>query len=107
MASSETTPCRRPGVLRRFGFRFVTAYLLIYNAGPILMLLPFVGRYAYLIDLGWNQAVFWVERDILHAWRPCLSSLQITGSGDTSFLWVRNGCMLALALATGLAWSFP
>ena len=92
------------GVLRRFGFRFLAAYLLIYNLVALVRMIPLIGGFSYLLDLGWNHLVFWAERVALGMANP--SSPEITGSGDTSFLWARNGCMLALALAAALVWSF-
>jgi uncharacterized membrane protein YphA (DoxX/SURF4 family) len=102
--TTHSTAAVPPGVLRRFGFRFFASYMLIYNADRLLGLIPFVGNHAYVVYVGWNQVVFWTERVVLGM--ATMSSIRNTGSGDTSFLWVMNGCMAAIALAAALVWSF-
>ncbi len=93
----------RPGALRRFCFRFLAAYLLVYNAAALIELLPWIGRYGYFVRRLWTFVVLWTERVLLKM--PTLSSLRITGSGDTSYLWMEFACMLAVACVAGLAWT--
>jgi uncharacterized membrane protein YphA (DoxX/SURF4 family) len=103
MTTATTVRGLPGGFPRRFGFRFLAAYFLIYNAGNLLRLLPFVGRYSWTVESAWTYVVLGTERHVLGM--TTLSSLEYNGSGDTSFLWARNGCMLALALAAALVWS--
>jgi uncharacterized membrane protein YphA (DoxX/SURF4 family) len=104
MTEPATARVRGPGPLGRFAYRFAAAYLLLYNAAALIGLLPWVGRYSYYVDRLWNHVVLWTEKSVLGM--TTLSSLKISGSGDTSFLWARTGCMLSLALPAALAWSF-
>jgi uncharacterized membrane protein YphA (DoxX/SURF4 family) len=104
MTAPEIAPVTREGVLRRFGFRFIAAYLLISNAVALVELIPVIGRYGYSIDRLWNVIVLWNERVVLKM--ATLSSLKVSGSGDTSFLWMKSACTVVLAIAAGLAWTF-
>jgi hypothetical protein len=100
-----TPPPNSPGgMIRRFGFRFVAAYLVIYNSSTLIDLLPYTGRLGHLMYVGWNQVVPWTERVVMGMSIPAPN--KPNGSGDTSFLWARNGCILSAAFAVGLAWSF-
>jgi uncharacterized membrane protein YphA (DoxX/SURF4 family) len=92
------------GAPRRLGFRFLAAYLLLYNLEALLQLVPVVRDHSDFLGRGWNVLVLWTERVVLGM--TTLSSLEFTGSGDTSFLWVRNGCAVVIALAAGIVWAF-
>jgi uncharacterized membrane protein YphA (DoxX/SURF4 family) len=89
--------------LRRLGFRFVAAYLIVYNATAFMALVPQLNRFSYYPNLGWRYVVQWTERVLLGFHTP--SSIRMTGSGDTTFLWIQNGCELGAALAAALVWS--
>lgn len=104
MTAPEIGPRPPGGLLRRFGFRFVAAYLLILNTSTLLRLLPLLGRYSYYPELVWRYVVLWTERVVLRMTE--LSSIKSSGSGDTSFLWARCACMLAVALAAASIWVF-
>ena len=103
MTEPATAQVRGPGPIARFLYRFVAAYLLLYNAAALFGLLPWIGRYGYYVDRFWNVVVLWTEKSVLGM--STLSSLKVSGSGDTSFLWARTACMLALALPAAVAWS--
>jgi hypothetical protein len=83
MTEPATARVRDPGPLGRFAYRFAAAYLLLYNAAALIGLLPWVGRYGYFVDRLWNHVVLWTEKSVLGM--TTLSSLKISGSGDTSF----------------------
>ncbi len=104
MSDPATAHVHVPGFLGRVVIRVADSYLLLYNAAALVGLLPWVGRYSYFVDRLWNHVVLWTEGSVLRM--TTLSSLKVSGSGDTSFLWARTGCMLALALPAAIAWSF-
>jgi uncharacterized membrane protein YphA (DoxX/SURF4 family) len=103
MIAPESAQIPGAGLQRRFGFRFTAAYLLIYNAAAVFALLPWIGRYEYYLNRLWNFVVLWTERVVLRM--TTLSSLKVSGSGDTSFLWMKCACTLVLALAAAVIWS--
>jgi uncharacterized membrane protein YphA (DoxX/SURF4 family) len=103
MIAPERAQVPSAGVLRRFGFRFTATYLLIYNAVAVFALLPWVGGYGNYLDRVWIVVVLWTERVVLGM--TTLSSIKTSGSGDTSFLWMKFACTLVLALAAAVVWT--
>jgi uncharacterized membrane protein YphA (DoxX/SURF4 family) len=103
MRETATAQADSPGLPVRFAYRFLASYLVLYNASSLIALLPWIGRYSYFVDRFWNHVVLWTEKSMLGM--TTLSSLKVSGSGDTSFLWARTGCMLALGFAGAVLWS--
>jgi hypothetical protein len=88
--------------LRRFGFRCVFAYLLLYNFTVALEYVPVVGEQVYLaLDGGWRWFVPWVGKQLF--------GLDITvfpaGSGDTTFNYVQVFVFAVLALLAATTWT--
>ncbi len=86
--------------LQRWLFRFVAAYLVLYN-------LPFplncvTGGFAPY-DNAWDALTIWVGRHFFHR----VVDVTDTGSGDTTAGWVQVFCCLVLALLVTIVWSLP
>lgn len=84
----------------RIAFRFVFAYLVLYNFPSPLNILPWQSLHTKYVAL-WTAIVTWVGKHLL--------GLNITvlpnGSGDTTYNYVQILCMLALAATATVIWS--
>jgi hypothetical protein len=92
----------RWSALGLFAFRFVFAYLLLYNSTQTFEYVPVVGEDLYLwLDRGWRWLVPQVGK--------LAFGLDITifpaGSGDTTFNYVQVALFAALALLAAAIWS--
>lgn len=85
-APEQTGP--KGGLLRRFGFRLLFAYVVLY----LLSLLA---------EGLWEPLVTWAGRHIFHA----DIVQEFTGSGDTAYSYVLALCCAALALLTAVVWT--
>jgi hypothetical protein len=83
----------RWSIARRVLFRFVFAYLVLYQL-PFPIPLPWYG------DL-WNAVVPWVGRRLFRV----DITVRPNGSGDTTYNYVQVCCFLVLAAAVTLLWS--
>lgn len=96
-APVEPAPWSHP---RRVAFRFAFAYLVLY-CFPVpegLADLPFNP-----VEKGWHAVVPWVGAHVLHLATPI--SLQETGSGDTTYCFVKLLCTAVLAVLATLVWT--
>jgi uncharacterized membrane protein YphA (DoxX/SURF4 family) len=99
---------------QRIAFRFVFCYLLLYNVPfPLYLLdvLPIPGLGA---GLGaaftayfkfWNVVVLWTGAHVLHLAHPIQNLRGKTGSGDTTYDWVKLLCFVAFAALATLLWT--
>ena len=76
------------GLLRRFGFRLLFAYVFFYLLPPYM-------------PGSWDWLVTWAGQDIFHT----EVATEFTSSGDTSYQYVLEACCAALALAAALIWT--
>jgi len=88
---------------RRLGFRFVFAYLLIYNLPFLFWALPGLEW----LDKGWSKAkdafLLWIAEDVLRLGSGFRTGPN--GSGDTVLDYVALPTTAALALLVVIAWS--
>ena len=99
--SEAASPVVAWGPARRFGFRFLFAYFILYLLPFPVTLIPTLGRLKRSFSEAWSPLVLWVGERLFH--------VQITfrhnGSGDTTFNWVQVFCILILSLTTALVWT--
>lgn len=84
-------------------FRFFTIFFA-------LNLFPFPANMSANADwtdslpyLIWGTPVQWIAAHLLHI--PGELSMEVTGSGDTTFHWIQQGLILVLSLLGAMAWS--
>lgn len=100
-AAPEPAPWR---LATRVAFRFVFAYVLLYNFAFPLDTLPVIGEHLSTAISGfWELVVPWVYRHVVGG--PELSTA-MSGSGDKAFNYAQTGLFLALALIVACVWSF-
>src|SRR5207302_10732497 len=92
---------------RRIAFRFAFCYLVLYNFPVLLFALPVPGlaalfmAYSKLLD----AAVVWIGAHVLHLSHAVEVLRGKTGSGDTTYDYVRLLCFAALAAVAALVWT--
>ena len=84
-------------------FRFVFAYLLLYNLPFPIGSLPFTEKPKGWYDAIWNAVVPWVGAHLLHLTKPI--TIFPSGSGDKTFDWVLLLTYVVLATSVALVWS--
>ena len=89
-APEAAAPSIQPqfGLLRRFGFRLLFAYVFFY-------------LWSLFVPGLWEPLVTWAGTRFFHA----DVVQEMTGSGDTAYNWVMEACCAALALASALVWT--
>jgi uncharacterized membrane protein YphA (DoxX/SURF4 family) len=94
----------RPGQawLRRFAFRSVALYLVLYNTDWALTLLPGLGWAERAWGNLWRILVPWVGRTVIRVPYPIATAQ--TGSLDKAFDYVQLVCFVVLALLGALLW---
>jgi len=107
--STWTQPGQKPGPApewstgHRMFFRFVFVYFVLYLFPSPLNEIPFIGSFIGKYEVIWHKIVPWVARHFLHL------SYDITvfssGSGDTTYEYVKVLCFLTLAAAATAIWS--
>ncbi|HXO42926.1 MAG TPA: hypothetical protein VN999_15865 [Thermoanaerobaculia bacterium] len=92
---------------QRIAFRFVFCYLLLYNLPFPLYLLPIPGLGAVFMAYRkfWDTVVLWTGAHVLHLAHPIQNLRGKTGSGDTTYDWVKLLCFAAFAAVATLAWT--
>ncbi len=99
---------------QRLAFRFVFCYLLLYNLPFPLYLLDFLPIPGLGAGLGavftayfkfWDTLVPWTGAHVLHLAHPVQNLRGKTGSGDTTFDWVKLLCFVAFAALATLLWT--
>jgi uncharacterized membrane protein YphA (DoxX/SURF4 family) len=91
----------------RIAFRFVFCYLLLYNLPFPLYLLPIPGLGAVFTAYFklWDAVVLWTGAHVLHLAHPIQILRGKTGSGDTTYDYVKILCFAAFAALATLAWT--
>lgn len=95
---------------QRLAFRFVFCYLLLYNLPfPLYLLdllpIPGLGAAFMAYHKFWNAVVLWTGAHVLHLAHPIQDLRGKTGSGDTTFDWVKLLCFVAFAALATLLWT--
>ncbi len=99
---------------QRIAFRFVFCYLLLYNLPFPLYLLDFLPIPGLGTGLGaaftayhklWFAVATWTGAHVLHLAHPIQDLRGKTGSGDTTYDWVRLLCFAAIAALVTLLWT--
>jgi hypothetical protein len=95
-----------PGALvwspgKRVLFRFVFAYLVLYNFPFPLNYIPYAGIIASPYQKLWHALVPWVGRHLFHAG----TSLLPNSSGDSTYNYVQVFCFLVIASLVTLVWT--
>ena len=85
-APNQAIPKR--GLLRRFGFRLLFAYVFFY-------------LWSLFVPGLWEPLVTWTGQSVFHA----DIAQEFTGSGDTAYNWIMEADCLLLALTTALIWT--
>lgn len=88
--------------IRRAGFRFILAYLVIYSFPFPIGLIPGTSFLSDAYNKMLNALVPWVGLHVLHA---AVTVIQETGSGDRTFDYVQNFGVLVLAALAALIWT--
>ena len=96
----ETTPARGP--VKRFLLRFTFVYLLLYSLPFLLNRLPLLEPVGKAYGDLWSSLVRWIGKQAFQL----DVVVQKTGSGDTTYDFMRILCYLVLAVVAGLAWTF-
>jgi hypothetical protein len=86
---------------QRIGFRFLFAYLVLYNL-PFPLATPFYGPSGPYRAI-WHAVVPWVGAHVLHLAQP-ITTFE-GGSSDTTYHYVQLLCFLALAVLATVVWS--
>jgi uncharacterized membrane protein YphA (DoxX/SURF4 family) len=85
-------------------FRFVYVYLILYYLPFPFGAIPHTDSLAQKYQSLWLVLVPWIGKHVLHLSQQIMLSFNC--SGDTTYDYVRVLCLLALAFATSLLWSF-
>jgi hypothetical protein len=88
---------------RRVSFRFLFAYLVLYNLPFPINVIPPLSRVSDAWDAAWNVLAVWTGRHVLGLSRDV--AVAETGSGDQTYHFVLNFCVLALAMVATIVWS--
>src|SRR5205085_7284109 len=88
---------------RRVGFRFVFAYLVLYNLPFPIGSIPFMGKIQGWYGAMWDTLVPWFGARVLHVAKPI--TIFPSGSGDKTYDYVQLLLFLLVAAATTLVWS--
>jgi uncharacterized membrane protein YphA (DoxX/SURF4 family) len=92
---------------QRIAFRFVFCYLVLYEFPGPLSMLPIPGMwnllsvYSRLCD----RVVAWTGAHVLHLGHEVESLRGKTGSGDTTYAYVKILCLAAVAAIVALVWT--
>jgi hypothetical protein len=90
------------GPVRRLTFRFLFVYLVLFNLGNVLQIIPFGERLGAPYAMFWGAAVPWTGRHVLHVEVPPPLPY---GSGDSMFNYVQAFCTASISVAAAAAWS--
>ena len=96
-------PRRAWSVRERVGFRFVFAYLVLYNLPFPLGTIPFTGKLQGWYSDIWNAIVPWFGAHVLHLGKPI--TIFPSGSGDKTYDYVQLLIFVLLAASASVVWS--
>jgi uncharacterized membrane protein YphA (DoxX/SURF4 family) len=102
-ATATATASARWSPAKRVAFRFACAYFGLYSFPSPIGLLPGMGWLNDAYEALWDALVPWVGNHLLHI--PGEIKSVATGSGDTTYNYVHNLCVLVLALLATLVWT--
>ncbi|MFZ0638239.1 MAG: hypothetical protein WAN33_00110 [Candidatus Acidiferrales bacterium] len=91
---------------KRMGFRLCFVYFSLYVLSNQMLggILPFINFVKPLEEMKSVQTfIGWVAKHLFHIGYPLVT--MGTGSGDRTFDWVMNFCLLALAIIAAAVWS--
>ena len=91
---------------KRIGFRLCFVYFIVYVLSNQMIggILPFVPFLKSLEEMKFVQVfVAWVGKQLFHIGSTLVT--MDTGSGDRTFDWITNFCVLALAIVATVIWS--
>jgi hypothetical protein len=91
------------GIAKRIGFRFVFAYLVLYNLPFPVGGLPLTDPARNWYDKLWHAVVPWFAAHVLHLAAPI--TIFSNGSGDTTYDYVLVLLFAILAAITTVVWS--
>lgn len=97
--AEEAEPAWGPG--KRFLLRFAFVYLALYTLGFVLQALPLLGKLGEVYERAWSSFVPWIGKRLFHL----DVVVRETGSGDTTYDYLKVLCFFVLALVAGLAWT--
>ncbi|HEY6332376.1 MAG TPA: hypothetical protein VI756_23830 [Blastocatellia bacterium] len=89
---------------RRIAFRFCLVYIVLYFFPFPFSFIYFLGFISEKYQSLWNVLVTWAGKHILHLSHGI--TVLPNGSGDTTWNYVQVLCMVVLAVAVTLVWSF-
>jgi len=88
---------------QRIAFRFVCAYLLLYNLPFPIGMIPGTERIAELYEKPWEALAMWLATHVFRIAQPLF--VGDSGSGDRTYDYLRVLCTLVLATVVMVAWS--
>lgn len=118
MSSAESTPAPQPEEQPdtkagdpevvwkpaiRIAFRFAFAYFAMYAFPLALGWIPILDYLAGRWEEMWRKIVPWIAAHVLHLANPI--TFFPTGSGDTTYNYVRVLCLLVIAVTITVVWS--
>jgi hypothetical protein len=99
--AESASPAVAWGPVRRFGFRFLFTYLVLYLLPFPLTLFSKLGELRRSFYGVWSPLVLWVGAHLFHV----QIKVRPNGSGDTTFNWVHVFCILVLSALSALVWT--
>jgi hypothetical protein len=96
----EAPPCW--AMATKAGFRFAFCYFVLYSLPFPFGSLPFTGKPAEWYEFLLNKLVPWTARHVLRIAQPV--NTVFTGSGDTTFEYVKTLCFLVIAVLAAVLW---
>lgn len=101
--AAPSAPTPSWSIARRIGFRFVFAYLVLYNFPFPIGALPFTDPVKAWYDKLWHAVIPWFAAHVLHLAKPI--TIFSNGSGDTTYDYVLVLVFVLLAAVATLVWS--
>jgi hypothetical protein len=99
--AEDASPTWSPA--KRVGFRFVFAYLALYNLPFPIGTIPFTGKLEGWYTAVWNAVTPWFGAHVLHLAKPI--TIFPSGSGDKTYDYVQLLVFLLLAASATVLWS--
>ncbi|HEY6392026.1 MAG TPA: hypothetical protein VIX89_12155 [Bryobacteraceae bacterium] len=93
------------GLAQRILFRFVFAYLTLYNLAQAGYLVPGIRALSDVYTRLWRPIAPWVAIHVFHLSGPVTVYPAVNGSGDTTLDYIQDLCFVVLAAVATLVWS--
>src|SRR5580765_4648672 len=100
--SAPEPPAPRWSFARCLGFRFACVYLVLYSFPFPIGMIPGTGPVANAYEKLWIAFLPWLGKNLFQL--PAVPIAE-TGSGDTTFEYLRLLCMVVLAVVLTIVWS--